>query len=161
MLRPTPERIKAVMRRMPKGTKFLDEIQNAAHQYGIETDEANLLQALREIYSEGKLKHFRHASGKDLFGLEENLEGLAYMSTAKGGMFLDWRVDARYTSRNGKRYFRRNARQPLLAWLNCHKGVFSLKIVSETLKLTRPIPKHLRDFDEAVAWVLRHAEWVE
>lgn len=162
MLKPTPERIKAVMRKMPKGLKYLDEIQKAAMKnYGIAADETSLLETLREIYREGKLEHVRHASGKDRFDLDEELKGLTYMPTAKGGMFLDWRVDARYTSRNGKRYFRKNARQPLLAWLNCRKGVFSLNIVSETLKLTRPIPKHIRYYDEAVDWVLRHAEWVD
>ena len=161
MLKPTPDRIKAVMRKMPKGLKFLNEIQTAATKsYGIDADEASLLEALREIYREGKLEHVRTVNGKDRFQLDENLKGLTYMSTAKGGMFLDWRSDARYTSRNGKRYFRKNARQPLLAWLNYRKGVFSLNIVSEQLKLTQPIPKHIRKFNEAVDWVLRHSEWV-
>lgn len=161
MLKPTPDRIKAVMRKMPKGLKFLDEIQEAATKnYGIEADAASLLEALREIYREGKLEHVRTVNGKDRFRLDEKLKGLAYMPTAKGGMFLDWRFDARYITKNGKRYFRKNARQPLLAWLNCRKGVFSLNIVSEQLKLTRPIPKHIRDFEEAVEWVLRHSEWV-
>ena len=153
MLKPTPERIKAVMRRMPKGVKFLDEIQkSAARDYGIEADKESLLETLREIYREGKLEHVRHMSGKDGFRLQEGLKGLDFMPTRiNNAMFKDDR----------KRGYRTYYRGPIVAWLNYRKGVFSVNVVSETLKLTRPIPKHIRDVDEAVDWVLRHSEWVE
>lgn len=153
MLKPTPERIKAVMRKMPRGLKFLDDIQAAATKnYGIAADKNALLETLREIYREGKLEHIRHMSGKDGFRLQEGLKGLDFMPTRiNNAMFTDDR----------KRGYRTYYRGPIVAWLNCRKGVFSVNIVSETLKLNYPIPRHIRDFNEAVDWVLRHAEWVE
>ena len=152
MLKPTPNRIKAVMRGMPKGVKFLDEIQaTALNNYGINADQESLLETLREIYREGKLKHIKQANGKDAFDLDEDLKGLGWTSAGTkkyGGMFIDLRNS----------YVRR---PPLLAWLNYHRGVFSVNVVSKKLQLNKSIPRNIRTEEEAIYWVFRHAEWVK
>ena len=147
-LKPTPERIRGVMRKMAKGYKALDEIQSAARdRYGIDADAERLLETLREIYRDGKLQHVRTRFGKDRFLLDEALKGLGWQSTFENtGMFVDDRV--------------RSRRSPIVAWLNYRKGGFSVKVVSESFRLTRPVPKSIRGFGKAIDWVLRHGEWV-
>ena len=149
-LKPTPERIRGVMRKMAKGYKALDEIQSAArNRYGIDADAERLLETLREIYRDGKLQHIRTHSGEDHFRLDEDLKSLSWQSkTDNAVMFFDDRIKS----------FRRKS--ILVAWLNYRKGGFSVKVVSESFRLTRPVPKSIRGFGKAIDWVLRHGEWV-
>lgn len=78
------------------------------------------------------------------------LQGLGWMATrVDSGMFKDDR----------KRGHRTYYRGPIVAWLNCRDGQFSVNIVSKAFDLPRPIPTHITDLGEAVQWVYNNAIW--
>ena len=79
------------------------------------------------------------------------LKGLGWQSTrANAGMFLDDR---------NKTW--RSQRSPVVAWLNYHRGRYSVNVVSKDFQLTRPIPSTITDLSEAIDWVYQHSAWAQ
>lgn len=75
--------------------------------------------------------------------------GLGWQSLrANTGMFLDER---------NKAY--RSQRSPVVAWLNYHRGTYSVNVVSNAFQLTRQIPTSITQLGEAVKWVYQYSKW--
>ena len=53
----------------------------------------------------------------------------------------------------------RSQRAPVVAWLNYHRGRYSVNVVDRDFKLTRPIPTAITDLGSAVEWVYQNSAW--
>ena len=77
------------------------------------------------------------------------LKGLGWHATRdNAGMFLDER---------NKTW--RSKRSPIVAWLNYNQDRYSVNVVSEIFKLTRPIPASITALGDAVDWVYKNSHW--
>ena len=91
------------------------------------------------------------AASPEVSNADGEIHGLGWQSLRTNtGMFLDER---------NKTY--RSQRSPVVAWLNYNRDVYSVNVVSDTFQLTRPIPRSVTDFGEAVDWVYNHSVWVK
>ena len=101
-------------------------------------------QAAKEVF---EAKH----PSPEVSNADGEIKGLGWQSLRTNtGMFLDER---------NKTY--RSQRSPVVAWLNYNLGRYSVNVVSDTFQLTRPIPRSVTDFGEAVDWVYNHSVWVK
>lgn len=83
--------------------------------------------------------------------IEGKIQGLGWQSIrVNTGMFLDDRHSTY-----------RSQRSPVVAWLNYNQGRYSVNVVHDAFKLTRPIPAAILDVGEAVEWVYQNAIWVK
>ena len=89
------------------------------------------------------------AASPEVSNADGEIHGLGWQSLRTNtGMFLDER---------NKTY--RSQRSPVVAWLNYNRDVYSVNVVSDTFQLTRPIPRSVTDFGEAVQWVYKNSAW--
>ena len=125
-------------------------LEVATEHFNIHTTSDTLLDTLRDLYRVGRVLHTRNRFGQYRFQLPEKISGLHWMQI-KGhvGIFLDTRDTYLNTTR-----------PPIVGWLNYQRGQFSARIVSKAVRLTQPIPTHITDLDDAVAWVLNNTHWV-
>ena len=74
------------------------------------------------------------------------LKGLGHhCHRADGAFFIDDRI------------YRRKA--PIVAWLNCRAGRFSVNVVNRNFKIDCHIPASILDLGEAIEFVYRNSRW--
>ena len=102
-------------------------------------------QAAKEAFEAKHASQARHVASN----ADSEIHGLGWQSLrTHTGMFLDER---------NKTY--RSQRSPVVAWLNYNRDTYSVNVVSDTFQLTRPIPRSVTDFGEAVEWVYKNSAW--
>ena len=147
---PTVNSIAIVMRSLGKGRwiRLSDILSTATADFNITPDADALLAVIRDLYRQARVQHKKDGE-THLFRLSQELKGLGWVATqADGGMFLDTRNKTRTTRRS-----------PVVAWLNCRKGRFSVNVTSDVFHLTCPIPARVTDLGDAVQWVYDNAIW--
>lgn len=104
-------------------------------------------QAAKEAFEAKHAAQKCHAASN----ADGEIQGLGWQSIrANTGMFLD--------ERNKTDPSRRS---PVVAWLNYHRGRYSVNVVDSAFKLTRPIPNAITELGKAVEWVYQNSAWRE
>ena len=49
---------------------------------------------------------------------------------------------------------------PIVAWLNCNRGRFSLNIVRHEFKSTAQIPRQITNLGDAIEFVYQNSKWL-